>query len=251
MTSPYDRSAGRYETRASRTLYGAVARDLADLLPELGSARALDLGCGTGISTEVVVRARPSWQWFASDASAPMLEQARVKETLGAVGWLLARAEAMPLETGSLDVVVSSVAWHWFEEAQALGEVRRVLRPGGYLLLAVPVRATGAREGGNSAVRRALMALRHEGAVAVAPGWSVERLAGPFPGFVEGRIDRIDRSETYESPAAWLEALEARGALVAMFGPAATRARGVLERLLPDGPVAYRWAIARVVLTRA
>ena len=250
MISPYDLHADRYEDEAAKRLYGAVARDLVAWLPPGASLRALELGCGTGISTEIFLEARPGWNWWGSDLSAPMLARARGKVALDGVTWLQARAEQLPLPEQAFDVVVSSVAWHWFDGARALGEVRRVLRPGGRLLLAVPVRATGARESGNAAVRRAMVALRHAGLAAAAPGWGLEDLSGPFEGFTVESVNRIDRVETFPSTPAWLDALETRGALVAMFGPAAPSAPEVLGRVHPAGDVSYRWAIARVVLNR-
>lgn len=250
MISPYDLHAARYEDEAAKRLYGGIARDLVDLLPPGPQLRALELGCGTGISTEVFLAARPGWTWSGSDPSAPMLERARVKAALAGVSWLQAQAEQLPLPEQGFDVVLSSVAWHWFDGARALGEVRRVLRPGGQLFLAVPVRATGARESGNAAVRRAMVALRHAGLTAVAPGWGVEDLNRAFEGFTVERVHRIDRVETFASTSAWLDALETRGALVAMFGPAAQAAADVLVRLHPDGEVSYRWAIARMALNR-
>jgi len=42
-------------------------------------------------------------------------------------------AEALPLRPASVDVVTVAQAFHWFDEAAAAAEVRRVLRPGGGL----------------------------------------------------------------------------------------------------------------------
>jgi SAM-dependent methyltransferase len=44
-------------------------------------------------------------------------------------------AERLPLCAGSVDAVVVAEAFHWFDVATALEEVRRVLRPGGGLAL--------------------------------------------------------------------------------------------------------------------
>lgn len=40
---------------------------------------------------------------------------------------------AIPIEDGSLDAVLVADAWHWFEPRSTLDEVRRVLKPGGWL----------------------------------------------------------------------------------------------------------------------
>jgi SAM-dependent methyltransferase len=42
-------------------------------------------------------------------------------------------AEAIPLETGSLNAVVVATAFHWFDGVRALAEIHRVLKPGGHL----------------------------------------------------------------------------------------------------------------------
>ena len=44
-----------------------------------------------------------------------------------------AAADALPLADASVDAVLVATAWHWFPFEQAVAEVRRVLRPGGWL----------------------------------------------------------------------------------------------------------------------
>ncbi len=46
-----------------------------------------------------------------------------------------ARAEQLPLEDDSADLVVAAQAWHWVDEALAIPEAARVLRPGGWLAM--------------------------------------------------------------------------------------------------------------------
>jgi SAM-dependent methyltransferase len=48
---------------------------------------------------------------------------------------LAGRAEQLPAEATSIDAVLASSAWHWVDEARAVPEVARVLRPGGRLAL--------------------------------------------------------------------------------------------------------------------
>ena len=73
--------------------------------------------------------------------------QAPLRERLAAiVGGERVRegfAEAIPLPDASVDAVTVADGFHWFNHAQALAEIRRVLRPGGGLAVLSPFR-TGA-----------------------------------------------------------------------------------------------------------
>jgi SAM-dependent methyltransferase len=53
----------------------------------------------------------------------------RVKER--SLSALCATAEAIPLRDGSVDVITAAQAFHWFRHADAVPEMRRVLRSGG------------------------------------------------------------------------------------------------------------------------
>jgi SAM-dependent methyltransferase len=121
-----------------RTSFGSVAADYAALRPGypadavaflLGTAprRVLDLGAGTGLLTEVVLRA--GHEVVAVDPSAAMLEQLRAR--LPGVATEVGGAESLPLQDGSVDAVVAGQAAHWFEPVPTAAELRRVLRPGG------------------------------------------------------------------------------------------------------------------------
>lgn len=114
-----------------RPVHDAILRELKPLRPD----RVLDLGCGTGLLTERVRRELGVASVVGADYSPGMLEQARVERP--DIEWVLASATALPLADASFDAVVSSEAFHWFpDQAAALAECRRILRPGGSLLVA-------------------------------------------------------------------------------------------------------------------
>ena len=99
-----------------------------------GGESALDLGCGVGRHT--VVLAELGYRTFALDASAAGLDHAR--ETLVARGLeadlRLGHMTALPFPDSAFDYVLSlNVIYHGDPAAvqQAIGEIRRVLRPGG------------------------------------------------------------------------------------------------------------------------
>jgi SAM-dependent methyltransferase len=106
-----------------------VAGALAAELQIPPGARVLDLAAGTGKLTRTLLAAE-----FDVVAVEP---QASLREVLalniGAERVLDGLAEAIPLADGSVAAVTVADAFHWFDQAAAIREIRRVLRPGGGL----------------------------------------------------------------------------------------------------------------------
>lgn len=99
--------------------------------------RVLDVACGTGVVTlEAARRVAPTGAVIGLDVNEGMLGVARRKAPQ--LEWRHGRAEALPFETGTFDAVTSQFALMFFEDRpKALGEMRRVLKPGGRLAVAV------------------------------------------------------------------------------------------------------------------
>ncbi len=97
----------------------------------LAGRRALDLGCGTGRHTRALVEAGATVA--ALDPSPEMMARARAKLRDRAVVWARhALPGPLPFRAGTFDLVVLGlVAEHVADLAGALGEVARVLVPGG------------------------------------------------------------------------------------------------------------------------
>jgi ArsR family transcriptional regulator len=94
-----------------------------------------DLGCGTGQLAEAV--APYVRRVVAVDGSDDMLAAARVRLD-GAANVALKRGdlESLPLKNGELDAAVLSLVLHYAPDpARALGEVARVVKPGGRVLV--------------------------------------------------------------------------------------------------------------------
>ncbi len=89
----------------------------------------LDLGAGTGKFTKLL--APSATRLFALEPVKAMRE--KLAENVPGTTVLEGTAEAIPLEARSLDAVVVAQAFHWFDGAQALAEIHRVLKPGGRL----------------------------------------------------------------------------------------------------------------------
>ena len=99
--------------------------------------RVLDVACGTGALTLAVAeRVAPGGAVTGLDANPEMLAVARRKHA--PVEWRDGRAESLPFADTSFDAVVSQFGLMFFDDrVAALREMRRVLRPGGRLAVAV------------------------------------------------------------------------------------------------------------------
>jgi ubiquinone/menaquinone biosynthesis C-methylase UbiE len=122
------------------------AADLAALRP---GESVLEVGCGTGELTQRArARVGPAGRVCGIDPSAEMIAVARQKSARAGLGidYRVATIEALPFPDASFDVVLSSLMMHHLPEdlkSVGLGEVRRVLRPDGRLLIVDFKRGSG------------------------------------------------------------------------------------------------------------
>lgn len=127
-------------TDARATSFGVVAREYdrwrpsypvaaVDWLAPCAPARVADVGAGTGKLTELLLA-----RGLDVDAVEP---DHRMLKVLGhnnpAARLHLSDSEHIPVPDASLDAVLVADAWHWFEPEPTIREVRRVLKPGGWL----------------------------------------------------------------------------------------------------------------------
>lgn len=99
-----------------------------------GSGRIADIACGTGVLSARIERELDPAEIYGVDMSDGMLSQARAKSDR--VQWLRGPAEQLPFEDGALDAVVTTSAFHFFDQPAALREFHRVLAPGGFAAVA-------------------------------------------------------------------------------------------------------------------
>jgi len=110
-------------------------------LAQVGAGESvLDIGCGTGtLAIAAKRRVGSSASVTGIDASPHMIARARRKaHSAGAdVTFAAADVERLPYATGTFDVVLSTVMLHHLSDEarlKCIGEVRRVLKPGGRFL---------------------------------------------------------------------------------------------------------------------
>ena len=120
----YERFMGRW----SRSV-GAV---FLDWLAPPKDARWLDVGCGTGVFTELVLNTCSPATMTAVDPAPAQIEHAHKLPVAQRAEFRVADSQSLPFPDGAFDVVASALVINFIpDRPQALREMRRVARPGG------------------------------------------------------------------------------------------------------------------------
>lgn len=121
-----------YWFRRHEVVYAAIAADCSGVA-------VLEAGCGEGYGADLLAGAARSVLALDYDATTV----AHVRARYPRVDVARANLVALPVPDGSVDVVVSlQVIEHLWEQERFLRECRRVLRPGGRLMVSTPNRIT-------------------------------------------------------------------------------------------------------------
>jgi ubiquinone/menaquinone biosynthesis C-methylase UbiE len=181
------------------------------LVEDLPPGRALDAACGTGRVAAIL--AELGHEVTGVDPTPAMLERARSRGIR--VTFLAGDLAELPVEDGSFDLVTCALALTHVEElGPAIGELARVLRPGGALVISDvhPVAAaTGAhaqlkRADGSRAVTRNHVHWPSDYVLAFdASGLRVERCEEPRAG--AALFETIANDDVREAAEAGLEGL--------------------------------------------
>ena len=123
-----------------RSLHAHVRRELRLRVPATSAVSILDAGCGTGGLIKRLHLESPSWTWSGIDFMPLACELARVR--CPGCDIREASVTALPFPDSSFDIVASIdvICQVPFpdESLQALREFKRVLKPGGLLVVNVP-----------------------------------------------------------------------------------------------------------------
>jgi ubiquinone/menaquinone biosynthesis C-methylase UbiE len=144
----------------------SIARRAIDLLGLEPGDRVLEIGFGPGVAVELLARDGMAG-WIAGiDPSVEMVEQARARNA-GAIADGRAdlrrgSVEQVPFESSTFDRALAINSMQaWPDAVTGLREIRRVLRPGGRVVLGFTRRSGQSREGLAEALAAAGFASAH------------------------------------------------------------------------------------------
>jgi SAM-dependent methyltransferase len=201
-STPWDARVAAWEELAKSPVFTRLAREVLELASPGRDDVAVDLGAGTGLLS--LGAARTAAAVYAVDYSEPMLE--RLLERARADGLenvyaVVADMREVPLDDESADVVVSSYAFHHLRDdgkELALAEARRLLRPGGRLVVCDMMFSLSLRPRDRRIVAGKTLALARKGPAGLM------RLARNAGRLASGRWEHP------VSPERWRDLLEAR-----------------------------------------
>lgn len=114
----------RYPTKTIKDIYSFI---------KTPTPVVLDLGCGTGISTQQMVK-RGS-KIFGCDVDDQMIANAKKDKS---ITYVRGSAENLPFPKDTFDIITMFTSFHWFTIKKALKEIHRVLKPKGIVCIVQP-----------------------------------------------------------------------------------------------------------------
>src|SRR5262245_2873537 len=121
---PYERYVGRWSR--------LVAREFVAWIKVPTKREWLDLGCGTGALTRIILQLSSPARVTGIDPSDGFLNSAQTQVTDPRVAFRKGDAQEIPAENASFDATVSGLMLNFVpDQTKAVQEMRRVTRPGG------------------------------------------------------------------------------------------------------------------------
>jgi SAM-dependent methyltransferase len=236
----FGNTAREYELgrpRWPRELIDRVVREL-----ELtADATVLDLGAGTGKLTRDLVPGFRSV--IAAEPDDAMREV--LKEVVPEAEALAGSADAIPLDSGSVDAVFTAEAFHWFASDETVAEIARVLRPRGGFAIFWNVEFGEPQPPMGEAVTALLDEAFARGGAPGLPkvlsgAWRRPLEASAFGPLQEAEVER----EVVRDRERWLANMLSVSSIASLSDDERVTLATRLRELVPD--VEYRWGIRTI-----
>ena len=135
----FDRWAQNYDDGRIAPWFRYTQRLAMSMMEIKPDSKVLDVGCGTGFAVVQLAMMLPEGKACGIDISAKMIAIAEAnvpKELETNVEFRQASSSGIPYEEGEFDYIMCTNSFHHYPEPlEALNEMRRVLKPGGQLVI--------------------------------------------------------------------------------------------------------------------
>ncbi len=134
----FDDWADEYDDSVlQKYLFEPAHNELIRVIPQLGSRRVLDIGCGTGVLAMNLAATGDDMHIEGLDLSESMIRVAREKATHPErMNFSVGDSEELPFDDASFDCITCSNSFHHYPRPEkVLAGFRRVLAPGGSVLV--------------------------------------------------------------------------------------------------------------------
>jgi SAM-dependent methyltransferase len=115
------------------TITDCVVANYSNPVPSL---KALDFGCGSGLSSQMLLNRMPDLDLIGVDISEKAISRCQ-EQNKNIRARLTALGEPLPFETAVFDLIFAVFVMHFNIDMQTLGELYRVLRPSGLFVFNV------------------------------------------------------------------------------------------------------------------
>ena len=133
----FDRWAKSYDRGRLRSWFTDGQAEILEALDLQEDDWLLDVGCGTGWAVMQAAQMVPSGKACGIDLSPGMISRANdLADGFSTVEFKVADAESIPYPEQSFDAILCTNSFHHYSTpVRALSEMRRVLKPGGRLII--------------------------------------------------------------------------------------------------------------------